>query len=343
MVTTGTLAALAGGSAVFARTQRHPAASVLDDLGPDVVTYFDDVYETADDDGRGVRHDRRAPGRRSPARHRRRAGGVRRPRFAAGGRAHGAAAAGRRAGRGPRSSRRCRSSTWRGCVSASIPSRPACGWSTATGSPSTPLGPPERCSSASATPSWCCATIKLALEEWPDEPVVVIQRLGLPDESITEVAVGRARPGRRRPPHVGVRPEPRRAGRRRARPVRRAGAHATRRLPVGPRADPRVAHAPPARGELRGARGDRRVRRRHRRRRRRPVRGAGRRAVPGVLPRHDRHRGGVVHARRRGPGRARQAPRPSPPRVRRRRLRERRAAGRELGGVKKAPRRRATR
>ena len=39
--------------------------------------------------------------------------------------------------------------------------------------------------------------------------------------------------------------------------VRRARARAAAAVPVGPRADPPVAHPPPARGDLRGARGDR--------------------------------------------------------------------------------------
>ena len=43
LVTAGTLECIEGASAVFARTERHPACSVLGD-----VTYFDDVYASAD-------------------------------------------------------------------------------------------------------------------------------------------------------------------------------------------------------------------------------------------------------------------------------------------------------
>lgn len=43
LVTAGTLAAIGGAPAVFGRTSRHPAASVLGDA-----TFFDDVYESAD-------------------------------------------------------------------------------------------------------------------------------------------------------------------------------------------------------------------------------------------------------------------------------------------------------
>ena len=43
LVTTGTLSALADAPAVFARTERHPAASVLDGA-----VFFDEVYESCD-------------------------------------------------------------------------------------------------------------------------------------------------------------------------------------------------------------------------------------------------------------------------------------------------------
>ena len=92
---------------------------------------------------------------------------------------------------------------------------------------------------------------------------------------------------------------PRRAGRRR----RVAVGHAldlgppagAGRLPVGPRADPRVAPQPPARGGVRGLR-------RARRRRDARARGRARRpAAPGRAPRAARGRGGRVrHDRRRG-------------------------------------------
>ena len=75
--------------------------------------------------------------------------------------------------------------------------------------------------------------------------------------------MGRPRPRRRaRPPHDALDPRAGGAGRRRAGALPRAGAHAAGRVPVGPRADPRQPHPPPARGDLRGARGHRRARRR---------------------------------------------------------------------------------
>ena len=115
-------------------------------------------------------------------------------------------------------------------------------------------------------------------------------------------AVARARPGgRARPPHVGLRPRPGRADRRRGGGVRRGRPPPAGRVPVGPRADPREPAPPPDRRGLRGARGHRPPRRRRRRGVRRPRGGAGRPAVPGRVPRHARRRGGAVHAGRRGP------------------------------------------
>ena len=80
------------------------------------------------------------------------------------------------------------------------------------------------------------------------------------------------------------------------------------RVPVGPGADPPEPHPAPARGDLRGARGHRPPRRRRPGDGlRRPRGGAGRPALPGRVPRHAGRRGGPVHAGRRGPGHPRQA------------------------------------
>ncbi len=63
---------------------------------------------------------------------------------------------------------------------------------------------------------------------------------------------------RARPPDLAVDPAAGRPGGRRAGPAGRAGPHPAGAVPVGPRADPRVAGPPPARGVLRGAGGHRR-------------------------------------------------------------------------------------
>ena len=95
--------------------------------------------------------------------------------------------------------------------------------------------------------------IKLGADVPDDAPVTVLQRLGGPDEVITEVDVGRPRPrGRRRPPHVALDPAARRAHRRRGRRLRRAGHDPAGVVPVGPGADPPEPHPVPARGDLRG-------------------------------------------------------------------------------------------
>ena len=122
--------------------------------------------------------------------------------------------------------------------------------------------------------------------------------------------LGRPRPGRRaRPPHLALDPA---AGRARGRRGRRASpsscarcGRSARGTASRPTSQP---DPPPPRGDLRGPRRHRPPRRRGRHRVRRARGGAGRPALPGRLPRHARRRGGPVHARRRRPGRARQAP-----------------------------------
>ena len=134
--------------------------------------------------------------------------------------------------------------------------------STATGSPSTPPASGGRCSSPSATRRAVLSDIKLAVDDEPSDRVVVLQRLGLPDEQVFEVDVGRPRPRRSSPTT-----SPRSGSRRCAAPVAsevvrfvelvRTAARASARG-IGSR--PTLAHPPPARGDLRGARGDRRPR-----------------------------------------------------------------------------------
>ena len=67
-------------------------------------------------------------------------------------------------------------------------------------------------------------------------------------------------------------------------------------------------------------------------RRRPPRRGARRPPVPGRVPRRHRRAGGAIHDGRRGPRHPRQARAPPPARVRHGRRRRRRAGARQLGG-----------
>ena len=128
----------------------------------------------------------------------------------------------------------------------------------------------------------------------PDEPtVVVLQRLGLPDESVVEVAwheldrvVAPTTSPRCTCPPGG--PDRRRGG-----GVRPGRAAAAGRLPVGSRADPPQPAPPPAGGGVRGARGARPPGRRRGRGLRRPRGGAGRPAVPGGVPLGAGRRGGA--------------------------------------------------
>ena len=127
--------------------------------------------------------------------------------------------------------------------------------------------------------------------------------------------------------HVPERPGPCQPGRGAApRSDPGAGAPARAgRLSVGRRADAPDARAPPARGDARAARGDRR------RRLRRDPRRAGRSAAPGHVPRADRGRRRPVGRRRRRAGPGREADPPPPARVRRGRGERRRRGARELG------------
>ena len=201
-----------------------------------------------------------------------------------------------------RSCPRCRSSTSRGPGSASTRSPTACASSTVVASRSRPRGSGARCSSRSATRAPVLSDIKLAVDGTPGPDVTVLQRLGLPDESVRDGGVGRPRPGgRARPPHVVVDARARGAGRQPSwsaspswcarcgsaargtvsRPTSRSPATCSRRPTRCSR---------PSRGFPRSDRA--------------PRGGARRPAVPGGLPRHPRRRGGRVHARRRGPRRS---------------------------------------
>ena len=111
---------------------------------------------------------------------------------------------------------------------------------------------PARCWCSRPTRPRCSPRVADALP--PGADVTVLHHLGLADERSSRRA-SRASPVRgRRPPHepLGAGAAPRRCGS--GRVARRARAPAARRVPVGRRADPRVADAPPARGVLRGAR-----------------------------------------------------------------------------------------
>ena len=103
--------------------------------------------------------------------------------------------------------------------------------------------------------------VKLAIDPADDVApprVVVLSHLGLPEESVTEVAwedLDRVI----EPDHLTTlwverlsSPRVRRDGQ-----AGRVGSHAAREVPVGPGADPCVADPPPDRGDLRGARRDR--------------------------------------------------------------------------------------
>ena len=148
--------------------------------------------------------------------------------------------------------------------------------------------------------------VKLAIGEVADavaaEPtVVVLQRLGLPDERIVEVPwheLDRVEPDHLTSVYVPALAAPI-AGEVAAFAER--GPPAAGRLPVGPRADPPEPAPAPDRGGVRGARGHRPPRRGGGRGLRRPRGGAGRPPVPGGVPRHAGGRGGPVHAGRRGP------------------------------------------
>ena len=105
---------------------------------------------------------------------------------------------------------------------------------------------------------WVLSDIKLAVDSPGSEPVVVLQRLGLPDEQVTTVAwadLDRVR--RAGPPHLPVHPEAGRARRTRAGPLPRHRPQAAGRVPVGSPADPPDPHQVRGRGGVRADRGHR--------------------------------------------------------------------------------------
>ena len=89
--------------------------------------------------------------------------------------------------------------------------------------------------------NWVLSDIKLAVEgATGDEPVVILQRLGTPDEPIVTHDLGGARPhGRGRPPHVRLRPAPRRTRRRRYVRFHQLARTLREQCPWDQRADPR--------------------------------------------------------------------------------------------------------
>ena len=250
-----------------------------------------------------------------------------------------------------RSCRRCRSSTWPGPGSGIDPiarggarrRRPALRRSRRPASGA-------RCSSPSATRRTCSPT-----SSWPstaastrasdaDAPVVVLQRLGLPDEAVFEVpwtdldrvvepdhltslyvpAAGRAGGVARCSASSSWSPRCGASARGTAsRPTSRCAATCSRRATRCSR--PSTALDVEAGDGLRAPRG-----------------GARRPALPGRVPRHARHRGGPVHPGRRGHDGARQAAAPPPARVRRRRGRRRRRRGAPTGSRSRRPRRAAS-
>ena len=234
----------------YLRTTRHPAAVAV--AGAAVVRRR---LRVGGQPRRRLRRHRRRPGRGG---RRARRGPVRRARVAAGGRAHGRAAAGRRPGRRRGRARRCRSSTWPGPPSASIPWPRACAWWTASASPVEAAGERGPLLVAQCDTRQVLSDIKLAVDD--DEPgdVIVLQRLGPARRVGHHGGVGRPRPGGgARPPHVdlpaaGAPPVGQGGG-----PLRRAGPHPAGALPLGPGADPPHPHPPPAGGDLRGAGGHR--------------------------------------------------------------------------------------
>ena len=199
--------------------------------------------------------------------------GLRRARVADGGRAHGGPAPAstrgdRRAGRPWWSTRRSPSSTWPSPGWGSTRWRPGCGWSTASASPSRPPASGARCWWPSAGAAGAVRHQAVGRRPRPSDPVTVLHHLGLADEQVLEVAwddLDRSFD----PDHLTSLWIPRLAAPVAAELVRlgRAGPHPAGAVPVGPRADPRLAGPPPARGVLRGAGGHRRAGRGRRRRR----------------------------------------------------------------------------
>ena len=242
---------LAGPDPVFLRTARHPAAAGL--VG---VQTFDALYESSDTFERCTPQSSRswcAAGRG-------RAGRLRGARLAQRGRAHGGAAAGRRAGRRHRHPRPVVPRPGLGRAGHRSAGPTVSGWST------------RRISSwwrereggpflvAQAWSRHLLSDVKLSVGDRAEDELarpVLLHHLGLEDELVLAVdwweldrtiepdhltsvyipALGRADVSGGR---GGT--------------ARGAHGHAARALPVGPGPDPRVAHAPPGRGVLRGPR-----------------------------------------------------------------------------------------
>ena len=251
-VTAGTLAADRPGRRIrFLRTTRHPAASVVAGAPS-----FDDVYEAPSASTRSTAAIVDGAGRR---RGRARRGALRRARLAAGAeRTRRPAARRRRPGRGRG---RCPALSFldlawvRLGVDPLERRRPR--WSTATASPSRRRGAGPAARRPVRQPRGAVRH-QAGRRRRPPTPVTVLQRLGPARRAGVRGGVGRPRPRRRaRPPHLALR-SPQLAA-----PVagevaalRRAGAHAARASARGTREQTHhTPHPPPARGDLRGARG----------------------------------------------------------------------------------------
>ena len=186
---------------------------------------------------------------------------------------------------------------------------------------------------AHAHADWVLSDIKLAAEHATgDEAVVILQRLGTPEELVTTTTwseldrtVAADHLTCVYVPRLG---EPIAAGYVRLHELARTLARA---LPVGHRADPRQPRAAPRRGDVRARRRPGRPRSGRPDDRRGADRRAGRRAVPGRVPRRHRRAGRAVLDGRRDDDAARQARPPPPARLRRRRGRRRRRRQGQLG------------
>lgn len=179
LITVGTLEIIRGASAVFARTERHPACSVFDE-----VTYFDDLYETAntmDEVYRGI-VDRLAE---AAAEHGEIVYAV-----------PGSPVVAERTVQLLQTDERVTTTivpalsfldlAWArlGIDPIDAGVRMVDGHRFARDAAGQ-VGPLMVCQCDSLL---VLSDVKLAVEEWPDEPITVIQRLGLPDEAIFEVS-----------------------------------------------------------------------------------------------------------------------------------------------------------